>query len=186
MHVAEPQNSTDKKTRQLVITALMICLVVLGTILFRIPVPMTKGYIHLGDGMVYLAALLLGKKNGAVVAGLGSALGDILGGFAFWAPFSFVIKLAMAFIAASIIELHHGKHEQGSLRRTLLYISGMTAGGLVMCAGYLVVERFMYGSWAPALIGVPWNIGQFAVGIVIALAVYQTLSRIGFLTGINS
>ena len=175
MSGTEPQNSQDKKTRELVITALMICLVVLGTILFRIPVPMTKGYIHLGDAMIYLAILLLGKKNGSIAAALGSALGDIIGGYAFWAPFTFVIKFAMAFVSGHVIEFHSSKHERGTFRRTLLYITGMTAGGLIMCAGYLVVERFMYGSWAAALIGVPWNIGQFAAGFVIALAVHQAL-----------
>ena len=179
MHSTEPQNSQDKKTQQLVVTALMICLVVLGTILFRIPVPMTKGYIHLGDAMIYLAVLLLGKKQGSAAACLGSALGDIIGGYAFWAPFTFIIKLAMAFTAGSVIEIHHGKHEPGTFRRMLLYITGMTAGGLVMCTGYLIVERFMYGGWAPAFIGLPWNIGQFAAGIVIALVVHQALSGAG-------
>lgn len=83
----------------------------------------------------------------------------------------------MAFTAASIIEIHSSKHERGTFRRTLLYVTGMTAGGLIMCTGYLVVERFMYGGWAAAFIGVPWNVGQFAAGIVIALTVYQTLSK---------
>lgn len=177
MHVMKPQNDQDRKTDKLVITALMICLIVLGTIVFRIPVPMTKGYIHLGDAMIYLAVLMLGKKHGSAAACLGSALGDIVGGYAFWAPFTLVIKFAMAFTAGSIIEIHSSKHEPGTFRRTLLYITGMTAGGLIMCAGYLIVERFMYGSWAAALIGTPWNIGQFAAGIFIALAVYQALSK---------
>ena len=178
MNISEPQNSQDRKTQKLVITALMICLIVLGTIMFRIPVPMTKGYIHLGDAMIYLAVLLLGKKHGSAAACLGSALGDIIGGYAFWAPFTLIIKFAMSFVAGSIIETHSAKHERGSFRRTLLYITGMCAGGLIMCAGYLVVERFMYGGWALALIGVPWNIGQFATGILIALAVYQALSKV--------
>ncbi len=173
----EPHNSQDRKTNKLVITALMISLIVLGTIIFRVPVPMTKGYIHLGDAMIYLAVLLLGRKYGSAAASLGSALGDIIGGYAFWAPFTFVIKFAMAFAAGSIIEFHKAKHEKGTFRRTLLYITGMTAGGLIMCAGYLAVERFMYGSWGAALIGLPWNIGQFAVGIVIALAVSQVGGR---------
>ena len=178
MNATEPQNSQDRKTQKLVISALMICMIVLGTIMFRIPVPMTKGYIHLGDAMIYLAVLLLGKKQGSAAACLGSALGDILGGYAFWAPFTLVIKFAMAFTAGSIIESHSPKYERGTLRRTLLYVAGMTAGGLIMCAGYLAVERFMYGGWTPALLGVPWNIGQFGAGILISLAVYQALSKV--------
>jgi len=150
-------NASDIRTNRLVITALMTCLVLLGTILFRIPVPMTQGYVHLGDAMIYIGVLLLGKKQGAVAAALGSSLGDVLGGFAFWAPWSFVIKFAMAFAAGSLI----GKNSK---------IISMIAGGLVMCAGYLIAERIMYGSWALAAIGLPWNIGQFTVGIAVSLA----------------
>ena len=35
--------------------------------------------------MIFLAVLILGKKSGALAAGAGSALGDIIGGYAFWA-----------------------------------------------------------------------------------------------------
>lgn len=150
-------HSAGANTSKLVYTSLTACLVMLGTLLFRIPVPLTQGYVHLGDAMIYIGVLLLGKKHGAFAAALGSALGDILGGFAFWAPWSFIIKYAMAFVA-------------GSMSRKSSKVISMTAGGLVMCAGYLIAERIMYGSWALAAVGLPWNIGQFTVGIAVALA----------------
>ena len=59
---------------------------------------MTQGYVHLGDTMVFLGVLMLGKRRGAAAAGLGSALADVLGGFAFWAPWTLVIKSLMAFV----------------------------------------------------------------------------------------
>ena len=162
------QNNT---TYRLVSTSLMICLVLLGTILFRIPVPMTQGYVHLGDAMIYLGVILLGKKQGAVAAALGSALGDVLGGFAFWAPWSFFIKFAMAYVTGALID----KASSGSHSMTpspavsnLIRATAMSAGGIVMCGGYLIAERIMYGSWALAAISLPWNIGQFAVGIAVA------------------
>ena len=157
-------HSSDIRINKLVLTALMVCLVLLGTILFRIPVPMTQGYVHLGDAMVYTGVLLLGKKQGAVAAALGSSLADVFGGFAFWAPWSFIIKFAMAFAAGYLVE------------KTSKIVS-MTAGGLIMCTGYLIAERVMYGSWALAAIGLPWNAGQFAVGIAVALAM-QPLFRL--------
>ena len=158
-------NSSDIRTNRLVFTSLMTCLVLIGTLLFRIPVPMTQGYVHLGDAMIYIAVLILGKKQGAFAAALGSSLGDVLGGFAFWAPWSFIIKFAMAYAAGSLIE------------KTSKVFS-MTAGGLIMCAGYLIAERVMYGSWALAAVGLPWNIGQFAVGIAVTLAAQPLLSHI--------
>ena len=35
----------------------------------------------------------------------------------------------------------------------------------------------MYGNWAAPLLGIPWNIGQFAVGILIAVAISEALCR---------
>ncbi len=175
--------ATDKKNNsayELVITSLMICLVLLGTVLFRIPVPMTQGYVHLGDAMIYIGVILLGKKQGAVAAALGSALGDILGGYAFWAPWTICIKFAMAFIAGSLIEgttsgAHYHQHSGSPVFRLA---SAMAAGGIVMCAGYLLAERIMYGSWGLAALGLPWNTGQFVTGTAVAIAAKPLCDRL--------
>lgn len=172
-----PRTSTNK----LVLSSLMICLVLLGTILFRIPVPMTQGYVHLGDAMIYIGVILLGKKQGAVSAALGSALGDVLGGFAFWAPWTLFIKFAMAYTAGVLLDrlsagAHH--HTPSAAADMISRAAAMSAGGIVMCAGYFVAERIMYGSWALAAIALPWNIGQFAVGIAVAAAAGPLCERV--------
>ena len=82
-------NSEKTKTRNMVMTAMMMGLIMAMTIVIRIPVPATHGYIHLGDCMIFIAVLLLGWKRGAAAAGLGSALADIIGGFAVYAPVTF-------------------------------------------------------------------------------------------------
>ena len=167
-------------THRLVYTSLMICLILLGTIVFRIPVPMTQGYVHLGDAMIYLGVMLLGRKQGSAAAALGSALGDILGGYAFWAPWTLATKFTMAYVTGSIIErASQGEHyhKPSGAAATVITMSSMAAGGLVMCAGYLAAERIMYGSWALAAISVPWNIGQFAVGIAVSAAAIKLLER---------
>ena len=167
-------------TYKLVYTSLMICAVLLGTVIFRIPIPMTQGYVHLGDTMIFLGVLLLGKKEGAAAAGLGSALADILGGYAFWAPWTLLIKIAMAYISGFLIEKAElPKHAGSSRKRELaVLIPSMTAGGLVMCAGYLAAERIMYGSWTIAALSLPWNIGQFVTGIVVAATAKPLCDRI--------
>lgn len=159
------------RTERLVMSALMVSLVLLGTFIFRIPVPMTQGYVHLGDAMIFLGIMILGKKNGSAAAALGSALADILGGFAFWAPWTFAIKFAMAYAAGTVIERSHNK------RRAV--IPAMILGGIIMCAGYLVAERVMYGTWAAAFLELPWNIGQFASGIVISLLLNSAIRYSG-------
>lgn len=183
-------NNSDLKTRQLVITALMVTLVLVGTIMIRVPIPLTQGYVHLGDAMIYLGVLLLGRKNGTIAAGLGSAMGDILGGFAFWAPWTLAIKMLMAYVTGLLIDRAGHHHEHGAdhadhpespaalSKITFADITAMTAGGIIMSLGYLVAERVMYGSWAVAALGLPWNAGQFIVGIMIASILYPLLSRV--------
>ena len=83
------------KTSKVVLTALMMCLIILATMLIKIPIPFTQGYVHLGDAMIFLSVLILGWKSGIVAAGVGSMLGDIIGGAAAWAPWTLVIKGGM-------------------------------------------------------------------------------------------
>jgi len=168
--------SPDSKTSGLVYTALMICLVLLGTVLFRIPVPMTQGYVHLGDTMIFLGALMLGKRHGAAAAGLGSALADILGGFAFWAPWTLIIKFLMAFVTGLILERSARSRKHNRSADRLVKLAAMTAGGILMCAGYLAAGTVMYGSFALAVVGLPWNIGQVIVGMVLSMAIYSAIA----------
>lgn len=163
--------SSDNKTEQLVMTALMMTLILVGTIVIRIPIPMTQGYVHLGDAMIYIGVLLLGRKNGTAAAALGSVMADILSGYAFWAPWTLVIKAAMAYTAGTFAE------RAGDTKSRLAIIAGMTAGGLIMTAGYFAAEGIMYGNWPAAALGIPWNIGQFATGIVAALSISAVASR---------
>ena len=149
----------NDKTVKVVLTALMMCLIILATMLIKIPIPFTQGYVHLGDAMIFLSVLVLGWKYGAVAAGVGSMLGDIIGGAAAWAPWTLVIKGGMAILMGICL-----KGGDSRLRE----IAGMVLAGAFMVAGYYVAEGVMYGNWVVSALGIPWNIGQFTVGMIIA------------------
>lgn len=74
------------------LNAVITALVAVATLLIRIPVPVTQGYINLGDAVVITAALLMGPRTGLIAGGIGSALADWLAGCAHWAPFTLIIK----------------------------------------------------------------------------------------------
>ena len=95
--------NNNKKIENMVMTALMTALITVVTIIIPIPVPFTNGYIHLGDSMIFLAVIIIGWRGGAVAAAVGSALADLLLGFVYWAPWTFVIKGGMAFVLGLII-----------------------------------------------------------------------------------
>jgi uncharacterized membrane protein len=74
------------------------------TIVVRIPIPGTGGYLNFGDIGVIFCGLFLGKKYGAIAGGVGSALADIIGGFFIFAPITLVAKGLEAFLAGLISE----------------------------------------------------------------------------------
>ncbi len=175
--------TTNEKTNKLVLTALMICLVLLATYIIKIPSPFTQGYVHLGDTMIFLSVLLLGKKGGAAASGLGSALADLMGGYAAYAPWTFIIKGAMAFIMGVFIEMmtKKKKHHVKIGNVPLVEIVGMVIAGIVMVVGYAIVDGVFAGNILAGFLGAPFNIGQFTVGLVLAtilaMALYKTPAK---------
>lgn len=83
-------------TKKITYTGIMMALVFLGTYIIKIPTPLTGGYIHLGDAFVFLSGLILGPLYGALAAGIGSALSDLLGGYSGWILPTLIIKSLMA------------------------------------------------------------------------------------------
>lgn len=84
--------------RVLTYTALMTAFVFITTSVIKIPIPFTNGYIHAGDTAIFLGGILLGPVHGAIAAGIGSAMADLLGGYAHWAIPTLLIKGLMGFI----------------------------------------------------------------------------------------
>lgn len=169
----------DEKVNKIVLTGLMMCLVTVATMFIKVPVPFTQGYVHLGDSMIFLSVLVLGKRNGVIAAGVGSALGDILGGYAFWAPWTLIIKGIMALIMGIFVEHMEkkGNRYSGNSGVNFMEITGMTLAGLFMVAGYYVTEVIMYGNWMTPIPSIPFNIGQFVVGMVLAVMAATALCK---------
>lgn len=167
---------TNKNTIKIVLTALMMCLIMVAIMFIKIPIPFTQGYVHPGDAMIFLAVLVLGWKYGAAAAAFGGMLGDVMGGFAAWAPWTFCIKGIMAIILGLIIEAAMRKERKRGFMLAIMIV-GMVIAGAFMTAGYYIAEGVMYGNWVAPAIGVPWNVGQFAVGMVLALVLAEALCK---------
>lgn len=168
---------TNKHTSKLVISALMMCIIMVAIMFIKIPIPFTQGYVHPGDAMIFLAVLVLGWKYGAIAAAFGGMLGDVMGGFAAWAPWTFCIKGIMAIVLGLIIELAFKKEGRSRGMILAIEIVGMIIAGVFMTAGYFAAEGIMYGNWVVAALGIPWNVGQFAVGMVLALVLAEALCK---------
>ena len=168
---------TKSHVQKIVMAAMMMCLVMIATVFIRVPIPGTQGYVHLGDSMVFLSVLILGWKYGAVASAFGGLLADVLGGAAAWAPWTFVIKGVMAVILG-LIAMKLSERSSISRGRFIFgEAAGMVVAGIFMVAGYYLAEGVMYGNSLAPVIGIPWNIGQFVVGMVIAIVLATALCK---------
>ena len=94
------EKDTRKKTKKMILTALMAAFTCIATMIIKIPTP-TLGYIHLGDGLVLLCGFMLGPAPGALAAGTGSMFADIFSGYLSFAPATCIIKALAAGAASS-------------------------------------------------------------------------------------
>ncbi|MBA1335436.1 MAG: Substrate-specific component PdxU2 of predicted pyridoxin-related ECF transporter [Firmicutes bacterium] len=166
-------------TQKLVIAALLTALVTVATMAFQVPIPATKGYINLGDTVIFIAALLLGPKYGALAGGVGSALADLLSPYAAWAPFTLVIKGIEGFIVGYI--LYKAFSGESNLKSR---VAAMALGGLWMVVGYFAAEVLLYGTPA-AIVELPGNLVQASGSALIALPVVAVMSRINVFKSVN-
>lgn len=180
---------TSKTTKKLIIAALMAAFTCIATMIIKLPTP-TFGYIHLGDGLVLLCGVVLGPVTGALSAGIGSMFADIFSGYISWAPATFLIKALTAGIGGLLFHLLKTKIKSTYARSTGIIISGLI-GEAIMVIGYFLYEAglaaFASGGFTKAALlagaassatGIPFNIVQGVVGIVICLVLLPVLLNI--------
>lgn len=168
-----------KKTKSLVQVSLMAAIIFLAAYIIHLPT--AGGVIHLGDCMVFVAAALLGRKKGAAASAIGMALFDLLSGYAIWAPFTFVIKGVMAYIAAIILERNTSNIIKNQLVAfivssvwmvTAYYFSQVIIGTLLTGEFINSTAAFLY-----ALKDVPTNIFQAGAGVIIAIPIIKAVEK---------
>ena len=76
--------------RRLALVVVMAAITCTLTLVVRIPIPATGGYIHLGDVGANFAALAFGPWVGLLIAGGGMAIADLIG-YPIFAPGTFIV-----------------------------------------------------------------------------------------------
>lgn len=165
---------TDSKIRKLVLAALMAALCTIMTMVIQVPSPM-QGYVNLGDCAVLMSAWVLGPLYGGAAAGIGSALADLLSGYAHYVPGTFAIKLVMA-VAAALIFRAATKKGLSASSVLLGQIAGGVVAEVIMVLGYFAYASLWLGKGLAAA-SIPGNIVQGVFGLVAATVVYTVLSR---------
>ena len=160
-------------TRKIVLCALFSALITVATLIIQIPSPM-NGYVNLGDVFVLFSAFYLGPLYGAICAGVGSALADLLTGYVIYAPGTFVIKATMAVCAyfsfVALVKLFKHKYPA-------MLVGGIIAEA-IMVLGYFLYACLIMGEGIAAAASIPGNLVQGLVGVAVGPAFAQVMIRI--------
>ena len=167
----------ENKLTVLTATAMMTAIILLATLFLKIPIAV--GYIHLGDAMIFLAAMMLPRKHACFAGAVGASLADIMGGFVAWAPWTAAIKLVMVLIMHSALKASY-ETERRVIRPAglpLPELAGFVLAAAVDIGGYYIAEGFLYGNWTAPMIGVPFNLLQASIGAILAVIISTMLCR---------
>ena len=102
-------------TKKLTYTGLFIALVFIFSAYFQIPLktPMGDTRFHLGNTFCLLGGIILGPVLGGLCSGIGSAIFDLTNPLYFAsAPFTFINKFMMGFIAGLVYKKMKIKNEK--------------------------------------------------------------------------
>lgn len=151
----------DKKARSVALGAILASAVTVATML-SIPVPGFRLYFNLGEGVIYVIALMLGPLYGAACGGIGACLGDLILGYPLWAPFTLLIKGTEGYVTGRIGR----KHPK----------TAIMSGALVMICGYTLMAGLLYG-WKAAPFEMVTDFVQTGIGGVAALILLPVLEK---------
>lgn len=160
---------TDTKPTVLIaFTGLFAAMITIMTAwLFHIPYGANGGYIHFGDALIYLAAVLLPRPYALAAAALGGGLADLLTS-PMWAPATIIIKM--------LIVLPFTSREGRILSRRNLAAPFVSA--VISAAGYYLAEGILFGSFAAPLVSLAGSAVQSIGSAVIFLFLGASLDKV--------
>lgn len=160
-------------TQMLVINALFIALTFVATMFINIRLPLMGqgGLIHLGNIPLFLAAMIYGKKTGALAGAFGMGLFDLISGWTAWAPFTFIIVGCMGFTAGLITEK---MNVRPIIKNTIAVIAAL----VIKIVGYYFAEVILYGNWIVPLGSIPGNVLQVVVAGIIVVPFAGRLKKL--------
>lgn len=160
----------SSKALMLAIDGIFIALIYIATAFINVKLPFMSngGLIHLGNVPLFIAAILFGKRTGAIAGAIGMSLFDLLSGWTLWAPFTFVVVGLMGYTIGLITEK----------RKTLNWnILAIITACIIKIIGYYIAEGIIYGNWIAPVTSIPGNIVQIGLAAIITLPIIPLMRK---------
>lgn len=149
----------NKTTKNICFSAVFAAMIFALTML-HVPIG-AGGYIHVGDSVIYIAALLMGGPWSFISAAIGAACADLVSGVAVYAIPSAIIKVL---IAVPFVLIAKKDTKLLSIRTAAFTI----LSGIITILGYFLTDLVVYRAGAVA--DLPANVIQ-AVGSAVVFVI---------------
>ena len=152
-------NTGKRNTVWLCTTAMFMALNVAMSS-FGVPVP--GGHLYMNDIIICTAAIILDPFAAFMVGGVGAFLGDL-----FFYPLPMFVSLVTHGLQAVVISVfsHYVMKDHPVLASGI----GVAVGAVIMVVGYSLGRAFIYSTPEYALLKLPYQILQAAVGAVVGM-----------------
>lgn len=158
-----------KKTTKNICFSAMFAAMIFGLTMLHVPIG-AGGYIHVGDAVIYVSAMLMGGPWAFISAAIGAACADIISGFAVYAIPSAIIKIL---IAVPFVMISKKTSKILSIRSAIFTV----ISGVITVLGYFIADLILYREGAIA--DLPANIIQAAGSAVVFIILAFALDRAG-------
>lgn len=130
------------------------------------------GYTHLGDAMIILSVMFAGGRRGAISAGLGAMLSDIILGYAMWAPISLISKAVMALVIGVVLSL-----QLPLLSGRIRWFAAALSGVIIETIFYTAAGYYLEGGVGGAIAEAGGMIIQGGLAIAVGLILSEALQK---------
>lgn len=156
------------KVRYLTATGFMAALITIMTAyICHIPVGVNGGYIHFGDALIYLAAVLLPRPYALAAAAIGGGMADILTA-PMWAPATIIIKMLI------VLPFSNKSTKIVTPRNVFATVLAYFISGL----SYFLADYILFGTWAVLLVSMSQSLIQSGGSAIFFVVLGYALDRV--------
>lgn len=156
------------KTRYLTMTGLMATLITIMTAyICHIPTGMNGGYIHFGDTLIYLTAILLPRPYAIAAAAIGGGMADLLTA-PMWVPATIIIKMLI------VLPFSNKSTKIVTPRNVFATVLAYFISGL----SYFVAEYILFGNWSVLLVSMSQSLIQSGGSAVFFVVLGNMLDKV--------
>lgn len=168
MQMTNTKSTQSVKVRNLAMTGIFATLIaVMTAYICHIPVGVNGGYIHFGDTLIYLAAVLLPRPYALAAAAIGGGLADLLTA-PMWAPATIIIKMLIA------IPFTNRSVKIVTVRNVVATVLAYLISGV----GYFFAQYLLFGTWAVFFVSMSQSLIQSGGSAVLFVAFGIALDKV--------